>query len=180
MMALTDAAADNRDPAGHAALVASAEAIARELVAEAGRQRELILEGARAEAERLRVGHSDALDLITRTVDAMDAQALAAIHHTGRALSATDEHSQSFDRRLAKIAGSAPMAPRTPSPRSREQSVERRLPLVSSAPARKALYWAAVLLVSLALVVALILLIESRDTSSLEPARIPWEAAGPF
>jgi hypothetical protein len=37
----------------------------------------------------------------------------------------------------------------------------------------KALYWLAVLVVSLALLVALILLLESRDESSVEGAVIP-------
>lgn len=41
----------------------------------------------------------------------------------------------------------------------------------------KILYWAAVLAVSLALVVALILFLESRDQSSVEGAAVPPVAA---
>ncbi|NLT07666.1 MAG: hypothetical protein GXY03_15360 [Solirubrobacterales bacterium] len=41
----------------------------------------------------------------------------------------------------------------------------------------KILYWAAVLAVSLALVVALILFLESRDQSSVEGATLPAVAA---
>ena len=42
----------------------------------------------------------------------------------------------------------------------------------------KVLYWVAVVLVSLALVIALILFLESRDDSSLEGARLLRVAAG--
>ena len=44
---------------------------------------------------------------------------------------------------------------------------------------RRALYWLAVLAVSLALVVGLILLLESRDASELEEASAPGWRAGP-
>lgn len=44
----------------------------------------------------------------------------------------------------------------------------------------KLLYWVAVVLVSLALVVALILFLESRDDSALENARLLGVAAIPI
>lgn len=147
---------------GDAGVVEAVEESARRLAREAKRQAELIEGEARAEAERIRQGIDESRALLG-SIDEARAQADTASARLFALLVETRSGS-AWLRERANSLSDALVA--TPAEGVAAPSARWQLALATLLPS--ILYWTLVVLVSLALVAALILFLESRDVSSLQ------------
>ncbi len=148
---------------GDAGAVEAAEESARRLVKEAKRQAGLIESGGRSKAERIRQEVDDRSVAIFGSIDEARARADGA---SDRLFALLMETAGSREL-LRDRAGSLPNAPVVARAEGfAAPSARRQLALATLLPS--VLYWTLVVLVSLALVAALILFLESRDVSSLQ------------
>jgi hypothetical protein len=139
------------------------EAAAQRLLTSAERRAERILEEGRNEAVRVRTrDRARARELSRLAAATRDRMAAAppSLAETVRAISIAAED---LDKTLDVLAGMGPPPDAEP-PRARAAA----WPLPSRRVLASIAYWTAVVAVSLALVVALILFLESRDISSLQ------------
>ena len=146
---------------GDAGVVEAAEESARRLTREAKRQAELIEGEARAEAERIRQGIDErallgSIDEACAQADGASVRLFALLVETHAGSAWLRDRANSLSDTLVATPAEGVAAP----------SSRWQLALATLLPS--VLYWTLVVLVSLVLVAALILFLESRDVSSLQ------------
>jgi hypothetical protein len=148
----------------HSARLWAAQESARQLVEEAQRQAGLIVEEAEAHAAELRQAYVGPATALADSVEGMTGEVEPIAERFRRdplQRHRLERLTEAAKQRRGRRFGPSPLTGPAAEPR------RRTLALPSRAAAFTILYWVAVFAVSLVIVVALVLFLESRDLSSL-------------